>query len=251
MSREETAKTYAWFDPVLIPTKRFVFTNVCRGDYERYLALRARAAIMASGLRLYDRRTLSYVRTIVRRGDTVIDVGANFGAYAAALAKMVGSTGRVDAFEPQPDVFACLQQMLGNRPHVNLLESALGASVGSGRIRIPTIAHGAVPEPALAHLALDDPTTQDAGEGEFDVSITTIDAHCAAFESLRYLKVDAEGTDLDVLRGGVETITRLRPFAQFECAEDDELPPFAAFANEIGYLPPRRIGELNFIIAPK
>ena len=74
MPREETAKTYAWFDPVLIPTKRFIFTRVCRGDYERYLALRARAAILASRLRLYDRETLDFVRTGVHSGDTVIDV---------------------------------------------------------------------------------------------------------------------------------------------------------------------------------
>jgi FkbM family methyltransferase len=244
------AATYSGLDRVLIPAKRVVFDGLCRGDYARYLALRSRGALIASRLGLYERSTLAFVRTLVRSGDTVIDVGANFGAYTAALSRMVGVSGSVDAFEPQPDVFAHLVRTLGRSANVNLVQSALGAKVGDGRIRIPTIA-GAIPEPALAHLTLEALPTDLAAEGDVDVAVTTLDTHCEGFNSLRYIKVDAEGVDLDVLRGGVETLARLRPFVQFECGDRSELSGFTEFAEKIGYQPPRAIGGENYVMSPK
>ena len=38
---------------------------------------------------------------IVRPGDIVLDVGANIGAFTVPLAKRVGMSGRIYAFEPQ------------------------------------------------------------------------------------------------------------------------------------------------------
>ena len=46
----------------------------------------------------------------VRRGDTVWNVGANVGVYTLQLAHMVGDTGRVVAFEPNPRTIAVLRR---------------------------------------------------------------------------------------------------------------------------------------------
>ena len=42
-------------------------------------------------------------RAVVRRGATVLDVGANVGAYTLMFAAWVGEQGRVFAFEPAPE----------------------------------------------------------------------------------------------------------------------------------------------------
>lgn len=42
--------------------------------------------------------------SIVRPGDVVVDGGANWGVHALYLAKLTGSTGRILAFEPHPEV---------------------------------------------------------------------------------------------------------------------------------------------------
>jgi hypothetical protein len=51
-------------------------------------------------LGLYEPSTTMAIRRWVRSGDIVLDVGANIGAHALELARQVGSTGTVFAFEP-------------------------------------------------------------------------------------------------------------------------------------------------------
>jgi hypothetical protein len=52
----------------------------------------------------WEEQPLQILLSIVREGDTVIDAGANVGAMTVPLAKRVGPTGRVHAFEPQVGV---------------------------------------------------------------------------------------------------------------------------------------------------
>ena len=211
-------------DRVLIPAKSFLYHQVLRGDYQRYLALRARVMVLASRAGLYEGSTMRAVAVLVRPGDVVLDVGANFGAFTSAFGSLVGPAGRVDAFEPQPDVFHHLQARFGNQANVRLLQLALGATAGVGHLSVPSIA-GDVPEPALGALS-------DHG---IEITVTTVDEHCADFDRLRYLKVDAEGHDLDVLLGGRETLLRLRPIVQFECNDPGTLSTFTDFAPTVGY----------------
>ena len=46
----------------------------------------------------------------LREGDLVIDIGANFGSFTALASRKVGTSGKVVAIEPNPDVFARLQR---------------------------------------------------------------------------------------------------------------------------------------------
>lgn len=218
-------------DRVLIPAKRLVYKGLCGGDYARYLALRAKAASTAGNLGLYERKTTQAVRAFVTTGDVAIDVGASFGVYTALLAKLVGPTGRVDAFEPQSDVFAHLQRRFADVAQVNLVHAGVADHAGVGHMLVPAIA-GGVPETALASLQ----DAEGAAAGTETIPVVTLDDHCRELSKLSFLKVDVEGGDLAVLRGARETITRLRPVIQFECMDvSAQLPQFAAFADEIGY----------------
>ena len=68
----------------------------------------------------------------VREGDTVIDIGANFGAFSIAASQMVGDSGKVFCYEPNPFVFERLQENLrmnGCR-NVTAFNEAVGARDG-------------------------------------------------------------------------------------------------------------------------
>ncbi len=52
----------------------------------------------------------AYYRTLLRPGDTVIDIGANVGAHALLAAHLVGPSGTVHAIEASPSIYARLQR---------------------------------------------------------------------------------------------------------------------------------------------
>jgi len=234
-------------DRFLIPAKRLLYWGLFRADYTRYLAFRARMAAVATAVGAYERDTIKAVRRLVGPGDVTIDVGANFGSYTSTLAGLVGSAGEVHAFEPQEAIFGLLQSRFSATPHVHLVQAALAEKAGTAHFVVPTIA-GDVPEPALGSLDLD-----GSGSGAVvEVTVLTIDEFCASFQRLRFVKVDAEGGDLDVLRGGRETLRRLRPILQIECNDVTMMPAFAAFAEEVGYdIDPVAYSTSNRFLIPR
>ncbi len=69
-----------------------------------------------------------------RRGDSVVDAGANIGSYSLRYSKMVGEDGRVTAFEPDPENRRILRWnvRLNNARNVNVRGEALGGFTGTG-----------------------------------------------------------------------------------------------------------------------
>src|SRR5579864_4837979 len=118
--------------------------------------------------RIYD--------ALVRPGDVCVDGVAGIGRHTLSLGRLVGSTGKVLAFEPQ-------------RSNFEQLTRALEAE-GIGNVE----AHA---------LAL-----SDASE---DVRSIPLDRALREVDRLRFVRLDLEGGELDALRGGAEAIKRHRP----------------------------------------
>jgi FkbM family methyltransferase len=141
---------------------------------------------------------------LVRPGDTAFDVGANFGWYTTLFAKLVGAAGRVHAFEPVPPILRLTRDALelnGLTDRVALNEVALGDR--SGRFVVHTFAglpHG--------HASASDLGRADAVPHE--CSVTTLDEHLATHRLARvdFVKIDVEGFELEVVRGGAATLAR-------------------------------------------
>src|SRR5262245_51548646 len=53
---------------------------------------------------------IHFVRKLVTPGMRALDIGANYGVYAATLAALTGPSGRVFAFEPARTVAAALRR---------------------------------------------------------------------------------------------------------------------------------------------
>lgn len=63
---------------------------------------------------------ISLARCTLRPGDTVVDIGAGLGEEAVVYATLVGPGGSVHCLEPQPAVYAVLQEVAARQPHFNV-----------------------------------------------------------------------------------------------------------------------------------
>jgi FkbM family methyltransferase len=95
---------------------------------------------MAYGL--YELDTARLIKKILRPGHHFIDIGANIGYFTLLAAQRVGPTGRIDAFEPQPDNRARLLRNIqqNNLTHrVTVHPQALSDHSGLATIYFPAL----------------------------------------------------------------------------------------------------------------
>ncbi len=150
----------------------------------------------------------------IRKGDCVMDIGANRGTYAYSMAKAVGETGRVYAFEPNPVIAKQLRNNI-SAPNVVIENLAVSDTAEDKVFYRHTL--GAGPTSSLEFYDVLD----KAGELEkMTARCVTLDSYCQA-HGLRpaLIKVDVEGHEFNVFRGAKDTIAEHRPVLVFECIE--------------------------------
>jgi FkbM family methyltransferase len=145
-------------------------------------------------------------RAAVRPGDVVMDIGANLGAYTLLFGLWTGPRGRVFAFEPAPIPYAGLTAHVtlnGLSERISVLPQAVSSREGPTDFIADGI-DGANRIASSTHRG-DHPTI-------VQVTATTVDAFCRQRRLMpNMIKVDAEGAELDVLRGARETIRAAGP----------------------------------------
>ncbi len=139
---------------------------------------------------------------------SVIDVGANRGQFALLIRDLLGEDVHIEAFEP-----------------LDAAADAFESHAGGPNIRLHRAAAGAAPTTAVLHISNADDSSSllpigsrqvsifpDSAEvGTQLVEVTTLDVALVDAELAppTLLKVDVQGTELDVLRGARETLSRV------------------------------------------
>ncbi|MGR9000027.1 MAG: FkbM family methyltransferase [Gammaproteobacteria bacterium] len=85
---------------------------------------------------VYEPFETELVKKHVAKGDIVLDVGSNIGYYALIFAQLVGESGKVIAFEPEPDLFSLLKRnvMINGYDNVTLVNKAVTNTNGKTRL---------------------------------------------------------------------------------------------------------------------
>jgi FkbM family methyltransferase len=162
---------------------------------------------------------LEFHRHLARPG-TIIDVGANIGAFSRPFSTW--KQNRLIAFEPFPPIFERLKASLiadhgGKLPvTTKLCMAAAGDTMRTAMMRVPNVdGVGIVHE--WASLAKSFEGIDGVGAYEFEVPVWTIDG--LGLDDLTAIKIDAEGYEIEVLHGARFSIQRCRPIISCECEE--------------------------------
>jgi FkbM family methyltransferase len=173
---------------------------------------------------------------IIRAGDVVIEVGANIGAHTLRLAQLAGPSGRVHAFEPQRIVFQTLCANLALNSITNTHCYLQGVGSTTGELPIPPIDYERPNNFGGVSFDADAPSrSSGADHGVEVVPLITLDHVFASLAQLRFLKIDVEGMELDVLLGGRELIKRTRPILYVENDRPAKSEPLVATLRALGY----------------
>lgn len=173
--------------------------------------LRQHLGLVARGAKSYESPYVRALRSIIREGETVFDVGANIGFYTVLFSRWVGPKGRVFAYEPDPDNLSLLHRnlALNDCRNATVREVAMGSAQGDSVFsRDPSTG-------ATGHLGKGvtyGETLFGAGR-EFLMSVKTetLDAEALASARPDVVKLDIEGGEYEVLRGGSRVLKEERP----------------------------------------
>jgi FkbM family methyltransferase len=183
--------------------------------------------------RFYDLPTQLLLQRELAVGDTFIDVGANEGMITLLASRLVGPTGTVIAFEPNPAPRTILFRNLQRNAiaNVELHGSGLGDEDGEFQLFVPRVNSG---EGSFTR-----PIDETAGD-YVACPISVGDAVIGARRP-KVIKIDVEGFEAHVLRGLTGTLVRDRPLIVMEMIaghlERDRLSPdrLCAWLASLGY----------------
>ena len=185
---------------------------------------------------------IKFLRRLLRPGQRVIDIGANYGVYALSMAQAVGPAGRVWAFEPASGTAKLLAAGIAANgfAHVSLERSALSSASGSAQLALQ-------PDPEMNALVRG---AQPAGPTE-NVPVLTLDEclESRAWRDIEFVKIDAEGEEAGILEGGPRFFARESPLVQYEvkAGKDLHLELVEAFAA-LGYGSYRLVPGLDLLV---
>jgi FkbM family methyltransferase len=162
---------------------------------------------------VWDKDAVEVIQQHVKAGDICMDVGANMGSLSLAMAKQTGPAGKVYSFEPGPVLAGRFRRNLELNPKFKnvIILSEIGLSDKPGRLFYNEDA-------------------QNRGNGGLlgtsgqSVEVITVDefARRTGLERLNFVKIDVEGMELEVLKGGLETWKRFHPVLFFETIQEFE-----------------------------
>jgi FkbM family methyltransferase len=168
------------------------------------------------------------IREYVAAGDTVYDIGANIGYVSLSLAKSVGPTGRVIAFEPVPkNVDDFRESIKINRlTNVQLLEFAASDQDGEAVIRI------------AENLSTASLVWHRENPSAVQLTIRTVQidqlVESGDLGYPRFVKIDVEGAEGSVLKGMQRTVAVARPVLFIESSEAGRETTWTLL-RELGY----------------
>jgi FkbM family methyltransferase len=161
-----------------------------------------------------------------KQGDIVIDVGANIGKYTINSGNLVGSDGKVYAFEPSNRPFELLCKSIKENRLENIvfpIQAAVSNKEGKSKL----------------YLSNQEPITSiifKLSDNFIEVETTTLDSFInkQKLKKVDWIKIDVEGAEYEVLSGAINTLKNYNVNLIFEVLEVNK-EKVLHFLEDLGY----------------
>lgn len=161
-----------------------------------------------------ERAEIQALRSLVRPGDTVVDIGAHKGSYLYWLRRAAGDSGQVIAFEPQPSLAQYLQEAVAAQRWTNVSVRNQGVSFqpGSLELIVPGGSGSISPGASFENIV-----AERADCHRIRIDVVSLDSLFSGPNAPSFIKCDVEGHELKVFHGGEKLLRRAHPALLFEC----------------------------------
>jgi FkbM family methyltransferase len=176
---------------------------------------------MAYKKTFYDVHDLEAISEFIAPGGVIIDAGANIGSHSVFFASQLQAS-RVFSFEPQKNIFKLLEKNISLNNLEQIItpfqcglgeKSTTASQLYRDDVKISTTSN----QVNYGGLYLKEDAT-----GEF--TIETLDSLLFdKIDKLDFIKIDVQGFEAGVLKGGSKTITKFKPLIFLECMTKTEL----------------------------
>ena len=188
------------------------------------------------------------LQSVLRPGGVFVDVGAHVGYMSMLASHLVGSEGRVVAFEPNPNTFPLLQANAARvcPSDVVCVQAAAWSYAGRAKMSLGVVDGGNTGDNrAYQHPDATDDTLVDIQRTTLDEALLA-DARTLQGRTVSLIKMDVQGTEAHAVRGASRLlgehrpmiITEFWPQGTFEAGEDPRhvLSMYRSFGYEIRVL---------------
>jgi len=195
---------------------------------------------------LHDINTLLFIYYHLLHIEDIlfIDIGAHCGVFSLLIGQIPNST--IYAFEPNPEVFECLQEniQLNNLSNIKTHNIGLGDKIEEKELNI-CINHSGLSTFGTNLTRF----TQDTNK-KIKVQVQTLDSFI--FDKIDCIKIDTKGFEYYILKGGIQTIQKHKPNILLENYNDNlkqtnvNQKDLEYILKYLGYHPTHCIDQENF-----
>jgi FkbM family methyltransferase len=185
---------------------------------------------------------IRFVRKLAFQGMKSIDIGASYGIYSLALARLSGKNGKVYAFEPTPATADCLSESISLNSFDNIQLNRVAVSSESG---VKVLCLGESSE--LNSLKVDNKISGET----IKVETVSLDDFIRSNQvCIDFIKIDAEDHEAEVYSGGSCFFRDQSPLVMYEVSDNSwSSKTSLCFFDNLGYKTFKLIPGLN-ILAP-
>lgn len=166
-------------------------------------------------LDVFDERGINFIKKHLKKGDVFVDVGANIGCYTLIAAKLVGSGGKVFAFEPVGEMHKKLRFNVELNGFKNVTVEKKAVYEKSDVLKLYV---SSAENTGMSGIFRHD---TESGVTE-EVDAVALDDYIAenGIKRLDMVKIDIEGSELFALKGMEKTLAALKPVIVIEISDE-------------------------------